>query len=204
MFTEEEEAINKRIIAKENNIKLLTLKYLELIKKLNTSARNEIKSTLDEILNEIDLIEIDTLKARNIEILKEREKNVFLDEKKAISKNINNTKDEIIQKKKELYESKRHREYLIKCEEIAKQINKYDTPNSLNEKIKSVGEENDNIIKNKEELDKKFKSDEDKINQILNLVSELKNSYVQSNLNNNSNNNNNNNNNNANGIKKDK
>ena len=204
MFTEEEEAINKRIIAKENNIKFLTLKYLELIKKLNTSARNEIKSTLDEILNEIDLIEIDTLKARNIEILKEREKNVFLDEKKAISKNINNTKDEIIQKKKELYESKRHREYLIKCEEIAKQINKYDTPNSLNEKIKSVGEENDNIIKNKEELDKKFKSDEDKINQILNLVSELKNSYVQSNLNNNSNNNNNNNNNNANGIKKDK
>ena len=200
MFTEEEEAINKRIIAKENNIKLLTLKYLELIKKLNTSARNEIKSTLDEILNEIDLIEIDTLKARNIEILKEREKNVFLDEKKAISKNINNTKDEIIQKKKELYESKRHREYLIKCEEIAKQINKYDTPNSLNEKIKSVGEENDNIIKNKEELDKKLKSDEDKINQILNLVSELKNSYVQSNLNNNSNNNNNN----ANGIKKDK
>ena len=204
MFTEEEEAINKRIIAKENNIKFLTLKYLELIKKLNTSARNEIKSTLDEILNEIDLIEIDTLKARNIEILKEREKNVFLNEKKTISKNINNTKDEIIQKKKELYESKRHREYLIKCEEIAKQINKYDTPNSLNEKIKSVGEENDNIIKNKEELDKKFKSDEDKINQILNLVSELKNSYVQSNLNNNSNNNNNNNNNNANGIKKDK
>ena len=204
MFTEEEEAINKRIIAKENNIKFLTLKYLELIKKLNTSARNEIKSTLDEILNEIDLIEIDTLKARNIEILKEREKNVFLNEKKTISKNINNTKDEIIQKKKELYESKRHREYLIKCEEIAKQINKYDTPNSLNEKIKSVGEENDNIIKNKEELDKKLKSDEDKINQILNLVSELKNSYVQSNLNNNSNNNNNNNNNNANGIKKDK
>ena len=203
MFTEEEKAINKRIIAKENNIKFLTLKYLELIKKLNTSARNEIKSTLDEILNEIDLIEIDTLKARNIEILKEREKNKYLKEKNAISDNINNTKEEIIQKKKELYESKRHREYLIKCEEIAKQINKFDTPNSLKEKIKNVSEENDNIIKNKEELDKKLKSDEDKINQMLNLVSELKSSYIQNNTNNNLNNNSNNINNNTIGIKKD-
>ena len=203
MFTEEEKAINKRIIAKENNIKFLTLKYLELIKKLNTSARNEIKSTLDEILNEIDLIEIDTLKARNIEILKEREKNKYLKEKNAISDNINNTKEEIIQKKKELYESKRHREYLIKCEEIAKQINKFDTPNSLKEKIKNVTEENENIRKNKEELDKKLKSDEDKINQMLNLVSELKSSYIQNNTNNNLNNNSNNINNNTIGIKQD-
>ena len=192
---EEEKAITKRITAKENNIKLLTSKYLELIKKLNTSARNEMKSTLDEILNEIDLIEINTLKAKNIEILKEREKQIYLEEKNKISDNINNTKEEIIKKKKELYESKKHREYLIKCEEIAKQINKYETPNSLNEKIKCMGEENDNIIKNKEELDKKFRTDEEKINQILSLVSELKTSYAQ---------NNNLNNNNSSTIKKDK
>ena len=192
---EEEKAITKRITAKENNIKLLTSKYLELIKKLNTSARNEMKSTLDEILNEIDLIEINTLKAKNIEILKEREKQIYLEEKNKISDNINNTKEEIIKKKKELYESKKHREYLIKCEEIAKQINKYETPNSLNEKIKCMGEENDNIIKNKEELDKKFRTDEEKINQILSLVSELKTSYAQ---------NNNLNNNNSSAIKKDK
>ena len=192
---EEEKAITKRITAKENNIKLLTSKYLELIKKLNTSARNEMKSTLDEILNEIDLIEINTLKAKNTEILKEREKQIYLEEKNKISDNINNTKEEIIKKKKELYESKKHREYLIKCEEIAKQINKYETPNSLNEKIKCMGEENDNIIKNKEELDKKFRTDEEKINQILSLVSELKTSYAQ---------NNNLNNNNSSAIKKDK
>ena len=154
-----------------------------------------MKSTLDEILNEIDLIEINTLKAKNIEILKEREKQIYLEEKNKISDNINNTKEEIIKKKKELYESKKHREYLIKCEEIAKQINKYETPNSLNEKIKCMGEENDNIIKNKEELDKKFRTDEEKINQILSLVSELKTSYAQ---------NNNLNNNNSSAIKKDK
>ena len=53
-----------KILSKEKDIKSLTSKYLELIKKFNTSARNEIKSILDEILNDIDLIEINTLKAK--------------------------------------------------------------------------------------------------------------------------------------------
>ena len=68
--TDEEIAITNRILSKEKSIKTLTSKYLELIKKFNISTRNEIKSILDEILNEIDLIEINTLKAKNIELLR--------------------------------------------------------------------------------------------------------------------------------------
>ena len=189
--SEEEKVITKRIYAKEKNIKVLTTKYLELIKKFKVAARNEMQSILDEILKEIDLIEINTLKAKNIEILRENEKKIYLDEKNKISNNINNAKEEIIKKKKELYEAKKHREYLIKCEEIAKEINKYEPPKLLNEKIKEITKENVEIIKNKDELDKNLKNNEDKINKILEIVSEVKSSYSQ--INNNINNSNNNN-----------
>ena len=189
--SEEEKVITKRIYAKEKNIKVLTTKYLELIKKFKVAARNEMQSILDEILKEIDLIEINTLKAKNIEILRENEKKIYLDEKNKISNNINNAKEEIIKKKKELYEAKKHREYLIKCEEIAKEINKYEPPKLLNEKIKEITKENSEIIKNKDELDKNLKNNEDKINKILEIVSEVKSSYSQ--INNNINNSINNN-----------
>ena len=184
--SEEEKVITKRIYAKEKNIKVLTTKYLELIKKFKVAARNEMQSILDELLKEIDLIEINTLKAKNIEILRENEKKIYLDEKNKISNNINNAKEEIIKKKKELYEAKKHREYLIKCEEIAKEINKYEPPKLLNEKIKEITKENAEIIKNKDELDKNLKNNEDKINKILEIVSEVKSSYSQ--INNNLNN----------------
>jgi len=66
---------------------------------------------------------------------------------------------------------------LIKCEDIAKQINEYDTPKVLNEKIDILEKENEIIIKNKKDLDDKLKNDEEKINTILNLVSDLKKSF---------------------------
>ena len=189
--SDEDKALNKRVAAKEKNIKLLTTKYLELISKCNSATKNEMKNLLDEILNEIDLIEINTLKAKNIQILKEKERQLYLEEKNKISNNINNAKEEIIKKKKELYEAKKHREYLIKCEEIAKEINKYEPPKLLNEKIKEITKENAEIIKNKDELDKNLKNNEDKINKILEIVSEVKSSYSQ--INNNINNSINNN-----------
>ena len=174
---EEEKAITNRILSKEKDIKSLTSKYLELIKKFNTSARNEIKSILDEILNDIDLIEINTLKAKNIEMLRQSENKKNLEEKNKINNAINTTKEEIISKKKELYETKKYKNYLIKCEDIAKQINEYDTPKVLNEKIDILEKENEVIIKNKKDLDDKLKNDEEKINTILNLVSDLKKSF---------------------------
>lgn len=179
--TEEEIAITNRISAKEINIKTLTSKYLELIKKFNISTRNEIKSILDEILNEIDLIEINTLKAKNIESLRKKENEIYSEEKNKISDEINIKKEEIIKKKKELYESKKHREYLIKCEDIAKEINEYDTPKIMNEKIEQIQKENDNLIKNKQDIQNKLNKEEEKINTILNLLSELKGSFAQNN-----------------------
>ena len=179
--TEEEIAITNRISAKEINIKALTSKYLELIKKFNISTRNEIKSILDEILNEIDLIEINTLKAKNIESLRKKENEIYSEEKNKISNEINIKKEEIIKKKKELYESKKHREYLIKCEDIAKEINEYDTPKIMYEKIELIQKENDNLIKNKQDIQNKLNKEEEKINTILNLLSELKGSFAQNN-----------------------
>ena len=181
--SDEEKAITNRISAKEKSIKTLTSKYLELIKKFNISTRNEIKSILDEILNEIDLIEINTLKAKNIEILRKNENKLYNEEKNKITNEINNTKDEIMKKKKELYETKKHKDYLIKCEDIAKQINEYDTPKVMNEKINSFQKENDNVLKNKKTIDDKLKTEEAKINTILNLLSELRKSFPQSNNN---------------------
>ena len=181
--SDEEKAITNRISAKEKSIKTLTSKYLELIKKFNISTRNEIKSILDEILNEIDLIEISTLKAKNIEILRKNENKLYNEEKNKITNEINNTKDEIMKKKKELYETKKHKDYLIKCEDIAKQINEYDTPKVMNEKINSFQKENDNVLKNKKIIDDKLKTEEEKINTILNLLSELRKSFPQINNN---------------------
>ncbi len=181
--SDEEKAITNRISAKEKSIKTLTSKYLELIKKFNISTRNEIKSILDEILNEIDLIEINTLKAKNIEILRKNENKLYNEEKNKITNEINNTKDEIMKKKKELYETKKHKDYLIKCEDIAKQINEYDTPKVMNEKINSFQKENDNVLKNKKTIDDKLKTEEEKINTILNLLSELRKSFPQINNN---------------------
>ena len=83
--SDEEKAITNRISAKEKSIKDLTSKYLELIKKLNISTRNEIKSILDEILNEIDLIEINTLKAKNIEILRKNENKIYNEQRNKIN-----------------------------------------------------------------------------------------------------------------------
>ena len=180
---EEEKAITNRISSKEKSIKTLTSKYLELIKKFNISTRNEIKSILDEILNEIDLIEINTLKAKNIEILRKNENNLYSEEKNKIEDGINKTKEEIVKKKKELYETKKYKDYLIKCEDIAKQINEYDTPKIMNEKIEIIQKENENVLKNKSEIDDKLKKEEEKINTILNLVSELKKSFPQNNNN---------------------
>ena len=174
---EEEKAISNRILVKEKSIKSLTSKYLELIKKFNISTRNEIKSNLDEILNEIDLIEINTLKAKNIEIIRQNENKINLEEKNKISEEINEAKEEIIKKKKEVYETKKYKDYLIKCEDIAKQINEYDSPKILNDKIDVIEKENDIIKKNKQEIDDKLKNEEEKINTILTLLSDLKKSF---------------------------
>ena len=70
---------------------------------------------------------------------------------------------------------------MIKCEDIAKEINEYDTPKIMNEKIEQIQKENDNLIKNKQDIQNKLNKEEEKINTILNLLSELKGSFAQNN-----------------------
>ena len=180
---EEKNAFKKKIITNEKIINSLASKYLELQKKLNTTttARNEFMPLLDKILDELNIIEINTLKAKNIECLKEKENLFYSEEKKKISDNINNIKDEIVKKKKELYETKKHREYLIKCEDLAKEINKYSPPKILNKKINEINEENANIIKKKDELDKNLNDGNEKINKILEIISGLKKNFPENN-----------------------
>ena len=70
---------------------------------------------------------------------------------------------------------------MIKCEDIAKEINEYDTPKIMNEKIEQIQKENDNLIKNKQDILNKLNKEEEKINTILNLLSELKGSFSENN-----------------------
>jgi hypothetical protein len=114
------------------------------------------------------------------EVIKKREKsfkgfNLF--NKKEIDKATKHINDEMDEYAEELYETKKYKDYLIKCENIAKEINKYDTPKIMNEKIEIIQKENDEILKNKKEIENKMKNEEEKINTILNLVSELKKSF---------------------------
>ena len=139
MNNKEEIAITNRISAKEINIKTLTSKYLELIKKFNISTRNEIKSILDEILNEIDLIEINTLKAKNIESLRKKENEIYLEEKNKISEEIINKNKNC---KKEINEAQNTIKILDKkINELKEKINMNYSFNNLfryQDKIKEV------------------------------------------------------------------
>ena len=128
--------------------------------------------TKDEFLDKIEHAKMNKF---NREMLKEAVDTIIL------KAEINNKKEEIIKKKKELYETKKHKDYLIKCEDIAKQINEYDTPKIMNGKINLIEKENDNVLKNKKIIDDKLKTEEEKINTILNLLSDLKKSFPQNN-----------------------
>ena len=51
----------------------------------------------------------------------------------------------------------------------------------MNGKINLIEKENDNVLKNKKIIDDKLKTEEEKINTILNLLSDLKKSFPQNN-----------------------
>ena len=177
--------ILKRINTKDTNIRKLTLKYIDLINKFNQLTRGEMTIILDDLLNEIDLIEINTLKAENIQKLKIKENEIYNKKKEDITTKISDTKKEISNSKTELVEARNHKEYMIKCDELAKEINEYDEPKILTEKITQVKNENNNLIKYKQDLDNKFRIEEEKVGKILELISELKKSFPNNTINNN-------------------
>lgn len=68
---DEENTIKNRILLRESYIRKLTSKYLDLISKFNLLTRSEMTQIIKEILNEIDMISINSLKAENLEKLKD-------------------------------------------------------------------------------------------------------------------------------------
>jgi hypothetical protein len=172
---EEENFIINRIILKESNIKKLTSQYLDFMNKFNNLTRNEMGNLLDQIINEIDLIEINLLKAENIQKLKIYDQKYLNNISKKIDENILQTKNEIQNYKKQLQESKEDKSYKIHCEEIAKQINEYDNTEILKDKITKVEEENKKILHKSKMIDNRIENDSNKISLLVSLVKDLKN-----------------------------
>jgi hypothetical protein len=130
---------------------------------------------LDQIINEIDLIEINLLKAENIQKLKIYDQKYLNNISKKIDENILQTKNEIQNYKKQLQESKEDKSYKIHCEEIAKQINEYDNTEILKDKITKVEEENKKILHKSKMIDNRIENDSNKISLLVSLVKDLKN-----------------------------
>lgn len=176
-MSEEEKAITKRILLKEQNIRQLTSKYIDLMSKFKTLTRNEMVTYINDILNEIDLIEILLLKSENIQRVESIDKEYYQELSKKLESNINAVKKDINENKKELEKSIKEKEYKISCEEISKQINNLETTEEMNKKIIEIEKEN-NIIKEKcSKIDKKIKSQSNKMSLLVSLINELKESF---------------------------
>jgi len=174
-LNEEDNFIINRIILKESNIKKLTTQYLDFMNKFNNLTRNEMGNLLDQIINEIDLIEINLLKAENIQKLKIYDQKYLNNISKKIDENILQTKNEIQNYNKQLQESKEDKSYKIHCEEIAKQINEFDNTEILKDKITKVEEENKKILHKSKMIDNRIENDSNKISLLVSLVKDLKN-----------------------------
>jgi len=122
---EEDEAIKARLNFKEQNIKKISAKYLELIAKFNSNQKPEAINLIKDIINELEFLEISVQKAENLEKLKE----IDIPHHKDIGKKVENSRNEItkeiISLSACLKEEKKNKENKNNCEEIAKVINSY-------------------------------------------------------------------------------
>jgi hypothetical protein len=138
---EDENIIKNRIFLRETVIKRLTNKYLDLISKLNSLTRSEISQAVKDILGEFDMVELSILKAENLKRLKDIEINgqnntglylgiIFLNNLDDI---IEDVAKDILSYEDKLVEAKQEKEYKIKCEEVAKIVNSYNSKELLQE-----------------------------------------------------------------------
>jgi len=84
---EEDSIIKTRLIFKEQSLKKISTKYLELITKFNSNQKQECALLIKDIINELELIEIAVQKADNLEKLKE----IDITHHKHIGKKIGNS-----------------------------------------------------------------------------------------------------------------
>ena len=174
---EEDLAITKRILLKEQNIRILASKYLDFTNHFNSYSRNEMTQILNEILNEIDLIEINVLKSENIQKLKQMDKIYHIDISKKLSDNISKTKKEISEYNEKLIIAQKEKEDKIQYEEIGKIINGYDSQETLNQKINKIEKENKQILQKTKMINNKLNDESNKMALLLSLVNDLKNNF---------------------------
>ena len=176
-LNEEDLAITKRILLKEQNIRILASKYLDFMNHFNSFSRNEMTQILNEILNEIDLIEINVLKAENIQKLKQMDKIYHINISEKLSEEISETKKEIAEYNEKLLIAQKEKNDKIEYEEIGKIINEYDTQETLNQKINKVEKENKQILQKTEMINNKLNVESNKMALLLSLVNDLKNNF---------------------------
>ena len=176
-LNEEDLAITKRILLKEQNIRILASKYLDFMNHFNSYSRNEMTQILNEILNEIDLIEINVLKSENIQKLKQMDKIYHIDISKKLSDNISKTKKEISEYNEKLIIAQKEKEDKIQYEEIGKIINGYDSQETLNQKINKIEKENKQILQKTKMINNKLNDESNKMALLLSLVNDLKNNF---------------------------
>ena len=176
-LNEEDLAITKRILLKEQNIRILASKYLDFMNHFNSFSRNEMTQILNEILNEIDLIEINVLKAENIQKLKQMDKIYHINISEKLSEEISETKKEIAEYNEKLLIAQKEKNDKIEYEEIGKIINGYDTQETLNQKINKVEKENKQILQKTEMINNKLNVESNKMALLLSLVNDLKNNF---------------------------
>ena len=169
--------ITKRILLKRQNIRILASKYLDFMNHFNTFSRNEMTQILNEILNEIDLIEINILKAENIQKLKQMDKKYHSNISQKLSEDISETKKEISKYNEKLILAQKEKDDKIQYEEIGKIINKIDTQEILNKKINKVADENKQILQKTEMINNKLNCESNKMALLLSLVNDLKNNF---------------------------
>ncbi len=171
---DEEQTMKNRIILRENTLRKLTSKYIDLLSKFNTLTRNEMAQLIKEILNEIDMIEISILKAENLEKLKEidtvYQRSLALDTDKKV-KEINN---EIVEYSKKLVEAKNEKEYKIYCEEVAKIINSYNSKQKLQGEIFSLEDEIKKIKSTDDCIMDKLGTQSKRLSLLVKLVGDLR------------------------------
>ena len=174
---EEDLAITKRILLKEQNIRILASKYLDFMNHFNSYSRNEMTQILNEILNEIDLIEINVLKSENIQKLKQMDKIYHINISEKLSENISETKKEISEYNEKLIIAQKEKEDKIQYEEIGKIINGYDSQETLNQKINKIEKENKQILQKTKMINNKLNDESNKMALLLSLVNDLKNNF---------------------------
>ena len=143
----------------------------------NSFSRNEMTQILNEILNEIDLIEINVLKAENIQKLKQMDKIYHINISEKLSEEISETKKEISEYDEKLIIAQKEKNDKIEYEEIGKIINGYDTQDTLNQKINKVEKENKQILQKTEMINNKLNVESNKMALLLSLVNDLKNNF---------------------------